>query len=410
MSFESWVAWIAGALGFYMAFNIGANDVANAMATSVGAGTLTHRKAVLIAGIAEFIGAVLVGAHVTGTIRKGIVPPAMFAGHGHEFVLGMLAALMGAAVWLHLATHLGQPVSTTHSIVGAIIGFGIVAKGWSAVNWGKVVAIVLSWIISPIGGLFISYLVFSFVRKKILSREDPIEAAKRIGPYLTGLVFVILILAIIYKGLKNLHLDLPLYQALPLALAGGALAGLIMHLALRRASTIGQDFDVTENIFKRLQVLTAAYECFAHGSNDVANAVGPVAAIIGVLTTGDIKAEVEVPIWVLILGAIGIVLGLAIFGHKVMETMGKKITEVTPTRGFAAEFGAATTVLVCSKLGLPVSTTHASVGTIVGVGLARGLWAVNLKVVRQIIAAWVVTLPAAAGLTIIFYKLMLLIL
>ncbi len=398
---------VAAGIGLYMAWNIGANDVANAMGTSVGSRALTFRRAVIIAGIFEFAGAVLVGGHVTNTVRKGIVDAGAFSADPQLLAYGMMAALISAAAWLHLASYFGQPVSTTHSIVGAVFGFGIVAGG--AINWATMSKIVASWVISPVVSGALGFLTFLFIRRQILAAKSPEDAAERHAPFFVFLVGFILSLSLIYKGLKNLHLDWPVEKALVVSFLVAAAAGLGVWVFLAKSGVRGRvsgvegEFAYAEWIFKHLQIVTASYVAFAHGANDVANAVGPLAAIYAVRTTGEVSMRVPVPMWVLLLGGGGIVLGLAMFGRRVIETVGKRITEMTPTRGFAAEFAAATTVLACSKAGLPVSTTHALIGAVIGVGLARGLATLQMRTVRTIFASWIATVPATALLTILVY-------
>lgn len=403
------------AFGLYTAMTIGANDVANAMGTSVGSKALTFRQAVLIAGIFEFAGAVLVGSNVTNTIRKGMIDPAIFAQNPNFLIYGMLAALLATAFWLQLATHLGLPVSTTHSIVGSVIGFGLIGGGFASIHWGTLAQIVLSWIVSPIFGALISFSMFLFVRKKIIRSRTPIQDLKKYTPYLVFLVFSILFLSLIYKGLPNLHLDLPFWESLGFAVIIGTIAAYISHLMVKRVD-IGCDekpwekFPTIERIFSYLQVMTASYVAFAHGANDVANSIGPLSAIVSILETHEVSMQVRVPLGVLLLGGGGIVMGLALWGRRVIETVGTKITEMTPSRGFSAEFGAATTVLICSKMGLPISTTHTLVGSVIGVGLARGMSALNLRILRDIIASWVITVPLTAIVAMIIYKLLITIL
>lgn len=388
---------LAIALGLFMAWNIGANDVANAMGTSVGSGALTLRQAILVAGVFEFAGAVLVGAHVTETIKGGIIPPEPFVAEPQVFMYGMASALAGAAVWLLIATVLGLPVSTTHSIVGAVVGFGVVALGWGQVEWGTMVPIVLSWIVSPLCGAGLAFLTFSFIRRKIILADRPYEATVQWAPHLVALVGFTLALSILYKGLKNLNLDLPFSVAGPLCLLFGGLLGLGMRIWLsRRPAPEGFSATSVERMFAGMQIVTACYVAFAHGANDVANAIGPVAAIVQVWQDGAMAADAPVPFWVLVTGGAGIIVGLATYGYKVIATVGHKITSMTPTRGFSAEFGAATTVLLASRLGLPISTTHTLVGAVIGVGLARGLAALNLRVIRNIAYSWVITIPASA--------------
>ncbi len=406
LGIEPWVFWVATAACVYMAWNIGANDVANAMGTVVGSGAVTLRQAVLLAAVFEFAGAFLVGGHVTNTVRKGIISPAVFQGQPDIFVLGMLAALLAAGVWLNLASFLGLPVSTTHSIIGAIVGFGVLVGGITAVDWGKLGAVVLSWFISPFVGGAIAFLTFTFIKRTVLSSWNPVRAARRVVPILIFPVTSVLVLSMLYKGLKNLKLDVSFNKALVIAVSVGFLSFMIMKVLLNRNVSTRpkkrkEAFAQVEGIFAYLQVGTACYVAFAHGANDVANAIGPFAAIVAVFKSGDLSMNVPVPMWVLGLGGIGIVVGLGTWGYKVIETIGKKITTITPSRGFSAEFATATTVLVCSKMGLPVSTSHTLVGSVIGVGMARGISALNLGIIWTILKSWVATIPITAALTIV---------
>ena len=476
--------------GFYMAWNIGANDVANAMGTSVGSGALTLTGAVILAAIMEFAGAFLVGPHVSETVRKGIVDLDMLRGMDQGallLVLGMLAALLAAGVWLQLASYWGWPVSTTHSIVGAIVGFGAVAGGIEAVKWVKVGTIAMSWVVSPALSGVIAFVIFRFILAGIFYKPNPLAAAKKATPYIVFAVLVAMMLVLAFKGLKPFwkypfwegvfgfkfksHLDaVPL--TLSLAAAGligfvGAcvsyrlvrnieeepgqtktsenlyvqrsLSKAIMHLRRIRNTTTGEvrddadrvlqdtqkllhdahastrtrgvsGYHQVERIFIFLQIISAGFVAFAHGANDVANAIGPLSAIMEVVDTTkeamfwvvpDIQSHVSV--WLLLLGGIGIVIGLATWGWRVIETIGKRITELTPSRGFCAEFAAALTILIASVYSLPISTTHTLVGAVLGVGLARGVGALNLTTVRDIVISWVITLPAGAGLAILFF-------
>jgi PiT family inorganic phosphate transporter len=396
--------------GLYMAWNIGANDVANAMGTSVGSKALTLKQAVLVAGLFEFMGAVLVGSHVTQTISKGIVSPHFFVGSERIFILGMLAALLSAGIWLQVATYMGLPVSTTHSIVGAVVGFGLVSYGFSVVAWGKLGTVVASWFVSPVMGAVISFLLFRQVAKRILEQPYPLKATKRFAPFLVSLVFSILTLSFTYKGLKNLKLNLPLWEALVISvfvgIVGMVVASFTMgNFKIQPTARIREKLLEVEVVFKYLQVLTACCMAFAHGANDVANATGPLAAIFSTMRASMIQSEVTVPFWVLVAGGLGIVLGLATWGYRVVDTVGRRITEITPSRGFCAEFGCATTVLFCSKMGMPISTTHTLVGSVVGVGLARGMGALNLRVIKDIFLSWIVTLPFTAGLAMLLFEL-----
>ncbi len=394
-------------IGLYSAINIGANDVANAMATSVASGTLTIKKAVLVSATCNVFGAILVGTHVTNTIRKGLIDPSQFADRPTLLMFGMLAAVLGSALWVNIATYLRLPVSTTHSIVGGVIGFGLVSVGFSGITWKVVIFIVLSWIISPVAGGLVSFIIFSIIKKFILSSPQPIEQTKRIGPFFIGTVFFILTLAIIYEGLENLHLDLPFFKAFFISLAVGAAGYLVGAIFLRRYKERETDpYFQVEKMSGPLQILSASFESFSHGANDVANAIGPVAAIVVIFQTQRVEMKVAVPMWLLLLGGVGLAIGTYGWGRGVMETVGKKITSITPTRGFSAEFGTAVTVLLCSRLGLPVSTTHVCVGNIIGVGLARGISAIDLNVIKKIFSAWIISLPAAGLFSITIYLIL----
>jgi PiT family inorganic phosphate transporter len=454
--------------GFYMAWNIGANDVANAMGTSVGSGALTLRRAVFLAAILEFSGAFFFGSHVSKTIQSGIINPDFFIQHPRILVYGMLSALASAGIWLQIASYFGWPVSTTHSIVGSIIGFGAVVGGLEAVYWENVGFIISSWILSPLLGGILGYCIFTLIRKKIFYAFNPIEAARRLTPFLVFIVVVILAFILVYEGLRNLHLDLNFMQKGFLIFGLGFLgAGISYFLVQRISPSVGSEVltpmpaygtDVThslerarkhlqkvgsttkgeiqyhvgllveevkgieqsiqqkqeaslshseylkvEKIFGYLQIMSACMMAFAHGANDVANAIGPLSAAVAILTTGLFAVDAPVPTWALTLGGIGIVIGLATWGWRVIETIGKKITELTPSRGFAAEFGAATTIVLASRLGMPISTTHTLVGAVLGVGFARGLEAINLTTTRDILISWLVTVPLGAILAIILF-------
>jgi PiT family inorganic phosphate transporter len=399
---------LAAVFGIFMAWGIGANDVANAMATSVGSKALTIKQAILVAAVFEFLGAVLAGGEVTSTIRKGIVDPELMSGSPELLIYGMLAALLAAAVWLFIASHNGWPVSTTHSIVGAIVGFAAVGIGLDAVQWGKVAEIVMSWVISPLTAGFIAYLIYMSVQKLILSQEDPLSRAKRYVPvYIFFAAFTITLVTIL-KGLKHVGLNISLANSYALAIAIAVGIALVGAVAIRRIEPDKKaekknHFHTVERVFAILMIVTACGMAFAHGSNDVANAIGPLAAVISVAHTGVVGSSAALPIWVLLLGGVGIVIGLATFGVRVIATVGKKITQLTPSRGFAAELAAATTIVIASGTGIPISTTHTLVGAVLGVGLARGIDAIDLRVVGRIFVSWVVTIPAGAFLAIIFF-------
>ncbi len=413
MDLSTILLWFGILACVYMACNIGANDVANAMGTSVGAKSLTFRQAVLVAAIAEFAGAVLVGGHVSDTVRKGMVDPNLFADVPMHLVYGMISSLIAASIWLHIASSLGWPVSTTHSIVGAVVGFGFIAGGADAVNWGKVGFIAMSWVVSPVLGGLMAYGIFRFITIYIFDKRNPVAQSKKLVPFLVFVVFVILAISMVYKGLKNLKLNLDFQDALLISLIVGAISFVIAKILVRKVKAvspddISQQFISTEHIFKFLQVITAFYVAFAHGANDVANAVGPLAAVVSILNSGSVEMKVQMPLWILAMGGTCIVIGLLIWGMRVMETVGKKITEITPSRGFSAEFAAATVVLACSKMGLPISTTHTLVGSVIGVGLARGLASLNLNIIQKIVVSWFATIPFTAVLAMLFYKAFLL--
>ena len=401
---------IAGCIfGFFMAWGIGANDVANAMGPSVGAKALTLAQAILVACIFEFAGAYLAGGEVTSTIRKGIIDPVLLADSPELLVFGMMASLLAAGVWLIIASFKGWPVSTTHSIVGAIVGFAAVGIGVESVNWSKVGSIVSSWVISPIMAGVISYLIFKSVQNLILNTKDPFDNAKKYVPGYIFLVGFIISMVTLLKGLKHVGLTLNFQESLTYSIFIGIVIALLGSLILRRVENTYEKrgdvvFDGVEKVFGVLMVFTACAMAFAHGSNDVANAVGPLAAIVSVIQSGgEIASKSTMPWWILLLGGVGIVLGLAMLGYRVIETVGRNITELTPSRGFAAVLAAAATVVLGSGTGLPLSTTHTLVGAVLGVGLARGISAIDLGVVGRIIVSWVVTLPVGAGLSILFF-------
>ncbi|MCF7731135.1 MAG: inorganic phosphate transporter [Akkermansiaceae bacterium] len=447
-------------VGFYMAWSIGANDVANAMGTSVGSKGITIKQAVIIAAVMEFLGAVLVGSHVSETVRNGMFDPHQF--EAGPLVLGFIAALLAAAVWLQVATYFGWPVSTTHSIVGAVIGIGVVIGGAEAIKWGKIGSIVASWVTSPLIGGVIAFVLVKIIQRTIIHNKYPLRQTYKFVPFIVWFVGFILCLVMVWKGLKNLNLDLSLGNALLVSAAIGlafALLSLkwvsrlrIMHEAervrrkievdddleagipfvrkefreelnpkqeLRPALAAGSElpskrwehrrefeFEMVEKVFTKLMIISACFLAFAHGANDVANAVGPLAAVISITREGVVTAKAGVPVWVLAMGAVGIVIGLATWGYKVMETIGTKITQLTPSRGFAANIGAATTIVLASRLGFPISTTHTLVGAVLGVGLARGVQFLNLRVIRDIVLSWIITIPAGALLAVVFYYIL----
>ncbi len=403
---------LAAVFGLFMAWGIGANDVANAMATSVGSGALNIRTAIIIAAIFEFTGAFLAGGQVTSTIRKGIVDAELLSGTPELLVFGMLASLLAAGTWLLIASHRGWPVSTTHSIVGAIVGFAMFGIGMDAVKWSKVGSIVASWVVSPILAGAISFGLFMSVQKLVLGTDQPFENAKRYVPGYIFLVGFIIALVTLLKGLKHVGLEINGFQSFLIALGVGIITMTIGAYFVRRVQIdpeADKDFHFTnvERVFAILMIFTACAMAFAHGSNDVANAIGPVAAVVSIVNSGgEVAQKSSLPTWVLFLGASGIVLGLAMLGRKVIATVGKNITELTPSRGFCCELSAATTVVIASGTGLPISTTHTLVGAVLGVGMARGIAALDLAVVRNIFLSWMVTLPVGGLLSVVFFFLL----
>ncbi|HET8551060.1 MAG TPA: anion permease [Gammaproteobacteria bacterium] len=408
---------LTGVFGLFMAWAIGANDVANAMATSIGSKAVTIRQALFIAAIFEFGGAVLAGGAVTSTIRKGIVEMSAVAGHPTLLIYGMLAALLASGIWLTIATRFGWPVSTTHSIVGAIVGFASVGLGVDSVQWGPVAVIVLGWVLSPVVGGIVAYLIFSSVQRFILERQDPLAAAQRFVPFYMFLAAFTISAVTLIEGLSHIGLTLTLMESYTLAVGIGIVIALIGAFAVNRiirnrGGNGGREaqFATIERIFGVLQIVTACSMAFAHGSNDVANAIGPVAAVVSVVRSGVVGQTSSLSLWILILGGGGIVLGLATFGRKVISTVGEGITALTPSRGFSAEFAAATTIVIGSGIGMPVSTTQTLVGAVLGVGMARGIAAIDLRVVRGILLSWFVTVPAGALLSMLIFYLIKLIL
>ncbi len=395
---------IAGYIfGFYMAWNIGANDVANSMASAVGAKAITIRQAIFIAGILNIVGAAFLGSHVTNTIRKGIVSTAVLS-DPHIAIIGALSALLAAALWVSFATWKSLPVSTTHSIVGSMIGFGIMAGGFSVINWGKLGAVILSWIISPVFSLVIAFVMFKVIVKFILSRQDAGAWALKLAPCFIGIAFFVIVLSFLFKTPFGKKFAIGTCSALLIAVILAVMAGFAGLKLLQRFCR--NNANGVEEIFRRIQIGTSCYVALAQGANDVANAIGPLAVIYFLVKTGSVGEKVPVPLFLLLFGGIGIALGIAMAGHRVMSTIGTKITTLTNTRGFSVDFAAATTVLIASKLGLPVSTTHAAVGGVFGVGIARGFEAVNFSIMLQIMIYWVLTVPAAAITSMIIFKIL----
>ena len=393
----------AGAVAFYMAWSIGANDVANSMATSVGSKAITFKQAVIIAGILTIVGATLVGSHVSETIKSGIIVEKFInnidPSVSNALLLGFFASLLAAAIWVTLSTWKEMPISTTHSIIGALIGFGLIQWGVNSVNWGKVGSVVTSWVLSPIIGCIIAFFVFKIIVKLIFAKEFPVKSAKIVGPFIIGTTAFLIVTALFLKTRLSEMLGISeVSQILLISTLTLIIVSIISIFLLRKIDARSrEDYKSVEGIFGKLQVITACYMAFSHGANDVANAIGPVAGIVGIAQSGTVGTTIGIPIWLLGIGGIGIAIGCLTWGRKVMRTVGTKITNLNHTRGFSVEFAAATTVLFASKLGMPVSTSHTVVGAVIGVGLARGLEAIDLSVIKKIIISWLLTVPVAAG-------------
>jgi PiT family inorganic phosphate transporter len=400
---------LAIVFGLYMTWGIGANDVANAMGTSVGSGAITVKQAIIIAAIFEFAGAFIAGGSVTKTIRKGIINPESITGTPEILLFGMLAALLAAAVWLMIASWQGWPVSTTHTIIGGLVGFAVVAIGLSAVNWGKIIQIVASWVVSPLLGGILAFGLMVSIQRLILRTDRPFENAKKWGPVYVFLVGWIVSLVTMFKGLKHLNLDFGPLATFVFAVGFGLILAFIGKRMINRiqidpAADEEFHFASVEKAFAPMMIFTACAMAFAHGSNDVANGIGPLAAVVSLVNSGgEVTQKAGLPLWILVLGGVGIVVGLATLGYRVMRTIGSEITHLTPTRGYCATLAAATTVVLASKTGLPVSTTHIAVGAVMGVGMTSGVAAVDLRVIRDIVASWLITLPAGAIMAIVFF-------
>lgn len=452
--------FVALLVGFYVAWNIGANDVANAVGPSVGSGALTLKQAVLIAAIFEFAGAFLLGNHVSETLESGMLNSSLHVGQAAPYILGMLSALISTGLWLQVASFFGWPVSTTHTVVGGVIGFGVIFGGLESIQWAQVSSIAASWIVSPFLGGMVSYLIFTLIRRHILYHPHPLYAAKKITPLLVFSVFFTITMIIFFNGISGLNFTLSFPFLLFIAILVGGFSALVVlfwmrtikefspykfrdesikvglskalkHLSRVEAASVGEissevrslytstehllkkmegtkeqkmdEYASVEKIFAYLQIVIASFMAFAHGSNDVANAIGPLSAVINGLQ-GLPLFGTSISIYLLLIGGLGIVFGLATWGWRVIETIGKKITALTPSRGFAAGYGASLTIVLASKLGLPISTTHVLVGSVLGVGFARGIGAINLSTIREIVISWIVTVPAGACLTaLLFY-------
>ncbi len=392
----------ASFVGFIMSMAIGANDVANSMATSVGSKAITIKQAVIIAGIFEFAGALFLGKMVTETVRKGIVDPSLIT-EPKVMIFGAFAALLSATFWIFIATRFSIPISTTHSIVGGMAGFGIAAAGWDAVNWTKMLHIALSWIFSPVLGGLLAFAVFKFISLAILHKKSPLAAAKKVGPLLIGATFFLAMFIFFTKAMHRTETVKFIIISLIIAL----IISVISFFIFRRRNYPDDQYVAVEGIFKRLQIITACYVSLAHGSNDVANAIGPLAAIYSVVLNGAVASCVEVPKWLLMLGGLGIVIGVSTWGHKVMRAVGEGITTLNNSRGFSVNFATASTVFLASIFGIPISSSHIVVGSVTGVGLARGFEALNMGFLGSIVISWILTVPCAALSSALIFKILI---
>lgn len=383
-----------------MAFSLGANDVANSMAAAVGSKAITIRQAVIIAALLNLVGSVFLGSHVAATVATGIVDAGKIPDHA-MLMLGMFAALLSSGLWVLIATFTGLPVSSTHSIVGGIIGMGLVIGGPEVVHWGVLLRIFAAWVISPFFGALIAYLVFTHIRETILYKRDMLAGAKRWIPFWLAFTLILIILSFMFKTPMGKQMGFTWMHGLAVAaIILSFFIGLnkVLWPFLFQSKKMAErkPSRQVEEVFRRMQMGTACYVALSQGANDVANAIGPVAAIYILARQHNLLSKVDVPLWLLIMGGVGIALGITLLGHKVMGTVGERITKMNNSRGFAVAFGSATTVLMASNLGLPVSTTHAAVGSVVGVGLARGFAAVDFRVLGKIVLYWVLTIPIAA--------------
>ncbi|MBL0351878.1 MAG: inorganic phosphate transporter [Candidatus Dechloromonas phosphoritropha] len=399
------------AFGLFVCWGMGANNVANAMGTSVGSGAITLRRALLLAAVMEFAGAYLAGGEVAATISKGIIDGRLFEPVPHLLLFGMIGALLAVGIWLTVASMRGWPVSATQSIVGAVCGAGVAALGIDAVNWEMMAEIVVSWLISPVLGGIVALTLTLSIRKLIFNTENPIRQARRWGPMYAFLVGWIVALVTITAGLKYVNINLSGVEGQILSIAIGIALAIIARVLMSRIHLEESEdrifhFASVEKLFVPLMVFTGAAMAFAHGSNDLANGVGPMAAAIQIIETQSVSPQSAVTPFMLLLGGVGIVIGVVTYGYKVMATIGNKITQLTPTRGYAATVAASIVVVAASGIGMPVSTSHIAVGAVIGVGIARGIGALDMRVIAGIIISWLITLPIAGILAAIVFHIL----
>ncbi|MEH2072637.1 MAG: inorganic phosphate transporter [Nostoc sp.] len=417
-------------LAFYVAWNLGANDVANAMGTSVGSKAITLKQALIIAGVLEFTGAVLFGHQVTETLATKIANPGLFAATPEILVLGMATVLVSCGVWLQIATSRGLPVSSSHAVVGAIAGFSWVALGIDAIDWSSIGMITIGWVLTPVISGAIAALFYSQIKHWILDRPNQLAQLQEWIPWLSTVllgIFGVIVLPSLTQPLTNFLIEqvgfnLPDYD-IPLLTGAVAAVGLTIvswrqieqtgdeGQRNRRQGDTGANNNSSlntplEKLFARFQLLSACFVAFAHGSNDVGNAIAPLAAIVYINTTGSVPVDgITIPIWILILGGAGIVGGLAVWGKKVIATIGENIISLQPSSGFCAELATATTILIASRLGLPVSTSHALVGGVVGIGLVQNIKSIKFKTLQGIAGAWLITIPVSAVLSAAIFSI-----
>ena len=403
---------VSSVIGFFMAWAIGANDVANAIGISVGSGVLSVRAAIITAAIFEALGAVLASGNVTNTIGHELINVRFFADNPTLLVMGMIASLLASAAWLLLASYKGWPVSTTHTIIGAVIGFGLISVGVHNIMWNNIFDIMVSWIVTPFISGILSYTLFRFVQKSIFEHEKPAKQAKKTVPYYVFFAAGVIFFVIFFQGLAPLGVVIKKQTAYILTLSGACLCSAVSYIVLRDISlrkaqkSLKESYALVEKIFGVLAIFTACAMAFAHGSNDIGNAIAPIVAINAIVTSGGVNiVGLVIPHWIVILGALGVICGLIMYGYKVIDTVGKNITILTPSRGFVAQLVTASIVVIASGIGVPVSTTHILVGAVLGVGLAKGLDAINLRVVRGIFLSWFITFPAGMFLSIVFFKI-----
>lgn len=402
---------VALVLCFLMTWGVGANDLANVMSTTMGSKAITARQAIIVAVVFEFAGAFLGGSGVTETMRDGIIDTSQLTNQPLILIEGMLSILLACTVWMNLASFLGVPVSITNALVGSMVGFGSLVLGTDAVHWEQVYRIGISWIISPFSAAIAGYLLFITIQQAIFIKPDPLEKARLYIPIYLFLIGSVLSFITVFKGLNHFDIHLNFTQNLIVTLVTSIVITVIGMVVIKRIPELPnirrhQRFEQVEKYFAVLMAMTACAMVFAHGSNDVGLAVGPLSVVYSLVSNPDqLLAGDNYPAWIVLMGTLGVITGFIMYGRRVIETVGSSITALTPSRAFAATFAAATTVVIATSLGIPVSATQTLVGAVLGVGLARGIAALNLIVIRNIFMSWVLTLPAACMLTILSYKM-----